>query len=211
MTTVVKNDNQSKATTEELVEIPMIIDKESITYYKKMGYQVKNYLLGNRKVPCVYVLGTRSFRDEYLRMVDNERKAEDRERRCLVADNNGGYIMCPESNKCSECTKRRSYNFDSYRPLSLEKLANGDLCEDRTYEPAAKTDVASDAVAFATLDLLIEDLSKLNKEYGEIIKMIYYRWSVQEIADKLNIPWSTAKDRIKKVKKLAQELYGEKE
>lgn len=204
-------ENKNNIITETLVDIPMPIEIEDAL---QMGFNKSDivyHLIGNRKYACVLVKGTQQQRDDWLRVFDNERKAKDREARCLVADGGGGNIMCPESNKCSECKKSQSFNFDRNRPLSLEKLAVGDAYEDRTYEPAAKTDVASDAMAFATLDMLIEHLSKLNKEYGEIFKMLFEQYGVQEIADELNMPWSTAKDRIKKVQKLAQEFYGDKE
>lgn len=204
--------NQSSNTTEALVNIPMPV--ESVAAAIKAGYKKSNIsyqLIGNRKVPCVMVKGTEEERANYIRLIDNERKAEDRERRCLIPDGKGGFIMCPECNKCNECKKRQSMNFDRNRPLSLDKLIEGDTDDDRTFDVPGVTNVESDAIVFATLDMLIEHLSTLNNEYGHIFEMLFNQWGVKEIADELNIPWSTAKDRIKKVQKLAQEFYGDKE
>ena len=204
--------NQSSDTTAALVDIPMPV--ESVAAAIKAGYKksdISYQLIGNRRLPCVMVKGTEQERINYIRLLDNERKAEDRERRCLIPDGKGGYIMCPECNKCRECTKYHSLNFESNRPISLEKFIEGDGDDDRAFDVASATDVEGDAMVFATLDILIEHLTKLNKEYGHIFEMLFDQWGVKEIAEELNIPWSTAKDRIKKVQKLAQEYYGEKE
>lgn len=181
---------------------------ESVGAAIKAGYKksdVSYQLIGNRKLPCVMVKGTEDQRKNYIRLLDNERKAEDREKRCLISDGKGGYIMCPECNKCNECKKRQSLEFDINRPLSLDKLVEGDSDDDRTFDVPGVTDVEGDAIVFATPDMLIEHLSKLSKEYGHIFEMLFDHWGVKEIAEELNIPWSTAKDRITKVQKLAQE------
>ncbi|MDI7817362.1 hypothetical protein QMM58_13355 [Clostridioides difficile] len=202
--------NPSVKESEELVDVPMIIDKDSISYYKKMGYKVQSCLLGNRKVPCVYVKGTQSFKDDYRRMLDAERKAEDRESRCLIADGHGGFIMCPEYNRCWDCEKRKSWNFDRYRPLSIEKLTEGDDEDDKTIDIPCKLDVEGEATVNAILDYILERLAAVDKDFSHIFEMRLDQAGVKEIADELNIPWSTAKDRIKKVEKLAQEFYSKK-
>ena len=48
--------------------------------------------------------------------------AEERSERCLIEDGHGGYIMCPECNRCIKCQKVGSFNFDTNRPASLDAL-----------------------------------------------------------------------------------------
>lgn len=206
-----KNRVNQSSTTAGLVDIPMpfkTVAEAIEAGFKKEDIQYQ--LIGNRKLPCIMVKGTEEERANYIRLIDNERKAEDRERRCLIPDGKGGFIMCPECNKCSECKKKGSFDFDRNRPLSLDKLREGDEEDDRTYDPAAKTDVEGDAMIQATLEMLLERLHALSPEYASIFELLYNQFTVKEVAEELDIPWSTAKDRINKVRKLAQEFYGNK-
>lgn len=203
--------NQSVNETEELIDVPMIIETESISYYKKLGYKVESYLLGNRRVPCVYVKGTQSFKDDYIRMLDNERKKEDRRNRCLIADGKGGMIMCPECNKCNQCKKRESFDFSRNHDLSYEKLVEGDTDEDKTFDVPDPRDEIGDSVFLDIIDDLVMVVGSKNKEYGQILEMLLDQKGTSEVAKELNFPWSTAKDRIKKVQSLAQELFGNRE
>lgn len=201
--------NQCSTTDEALVDIPMpfkTVAEAIAAGFKKED--IRYQLIGNRKLPCIMVKGTEEERFNYIRLIDNERKAEDRERRCLIPDDKGGFIMCPECNKCGQCKKKGSLDFDRNRPLSLDKLREGDGEEDRTYDPASKTDVEGDAIIQATLEMLLERLHSLSPEYASIFELLYNQFTVKEVAKELDIPWSTAKDRINKVRKLAQDFYG---
>lgn len=191
--------------TATLVDIPMSFKTVKGTIeagFKKEDIQY--HLIGNRKLPCIMVKSTEDDRTNYIRLIDNERKAEDRERRCLISIGKGGFIMCPEYNKCGECKKKGSLDFNRNRPLSLDKLIDGDYDDDKTFDVPGYTNVERDAIVLATLDMLLKHLTQLNTEYGHIFEMLFDQWGVKEIAEELNIPWSTAKDRIKKVQNLAQ-------
>lgn len=57
---------------------------------------------------------------------------------------------------------------------------------------------------------MLEDLldylgSFEGKRYDLIFQMLYDQYSTKQIADKLGMAWSTAKDAVKKVRQLAQE------
>lgn len=69
-------------------------------------------------------------------------------------------------------------------------------------------DVSSDAIALTMLNELLSYLATFNnKPYSLIFQMLYDQSTIQEIADKLNKPWSTVNDTVKKVRKLVQEYY----
>lgn len=92
---------------------------------KRMGFSKKDMVyrwIGRKVYSCILVPGTRQQQADWLREFDNERKAEDRNRRCLIADGNGGFITCTETNSCARCPKMHKDDFDTFRPLSLELL-----------------------------------------------------------------------------------------
>ena len=59
----------------------------------------------------------------------------------------------------------------------------------------------------AELDDLLDYLGSF-KGKETTFRMLYDGLTTKEIADELGVPWSTAKDQITKVRKLAQEHTG---
>ena len=67
---------------EDIVPIPMPIDVKDA---KRMGFSKKDMVyrrIGRKVYSCILVPGTRQQQADWLREFDNERKAEDRNRRC---------------------------------------------------------------------------------------------------------------------------------
>lgn len=197
------------ARTKELVSFPMPIDIEDAL---NMGFKRSDIvyrLIGNRRVSCVIVEGTQEQADDFLRAVRREQKSEDRENRCLIADGKGGYIVCPECNKCGQCKRAGSMDFDSFRPIHLDKPIGDDPEEDNTMEVPGDVDIESEVIAMMTLaDLLVYLRTFNGKKYAEIFQGLFDLKSIAEIAEELNLSWSTCRDRVKKVRKLAQAFTG---
>ncbi len=197
------------AKTKELVRFPMPIAIEDAL---NMGFKRSDIvyrLIGNRRVSCVIVEGTQEQADDFLRAVRREQKSEDRENRCLIADGKGGYIVCPECNKCGQCKRAGSMDFDSFRPIHLDKPIGDDPEDDNTMEVPGAIDVERDAIAMLTLAELLAYLGTFKKKkYAEIFQGLFDMKTIEEIAEENDLSWSTCRDRIKKVRKLAQAFIG---
>lgn len=197
------------ARTKELVSFPMPIDIEDAL---NMGFKRSDIvyrLIGNRRVSCVIVEGTQEQADDFLRAVRREQKSEDRENRCLIADGKGGYIVCPECNKCGQCKRAGSMDFDSFRPIHLDKPIGDDPEDDNTMEVPGVIDVERDAIAMLTLAELLAYLGTFKKKkYAEIFQGLFDMKTIEQIAEENDLSWSTCRDRIKKVRKLAQAFVG---
>ena len=194
---------------EETVSIPMPI---SIEEAKEMGFSRSSIVyrkIGPRRYPCIMVSGSNQQRADWIREFDNERKADDREQRCLIADGHGSFITCPESNICSQCPKIQSIDFDAFRPLSLELLAEDREDGGDGFEPAASGNIEEDVAAYVTLKNLIQYLREVKgEEYALILQMLFDQASTTEIAKALDKPWSTADYMIRKTRQLAQDYTG---
>lgn len=139
-------------------------------------------------------------------MLENEQRAEFREKRCLISDGKGGFIRCPECNHCNKCEKRLEFNFTTNKPVSLEKLTQGDTEDAKTIDIEGRYESQTDILSRIILEDLIQYLGTFEgKQYDLIFKMLYDQHGTKEIADELGLAWSTAKDAITKVRKLAQE------
>lgn len=195
--------------TQELVNFPMPIGIEDALAMGFKRSDIVYRMMGNRRLSCIMVQGTQQQADDYARMIENEIKAEKRERRYLISDGKGGYIMCPECNKCRECAKTHSIDFETNRPISLEKLMEGDSDEDATMDVPGKEDVERDVIAMLTLADLLKYLGTFKgKKYAEIFQSLFDMKTIDEIATELDLNWSTTRDRIKKVRALAQAFTG---
>lgn len=189
---------------DELVDVFMPMEKAEA---HKRGYKVAYKRIGIKTVSGIITKGTKDFAEKFERMLDTEARAELREKRCLVEDGKGGFIRCPECNSCSKCKKRDSEKFSTNAPLSYEQLTRPESDEDKVMDiPDRSHDVEADAMAFAMLDELLAFLESFtDKPYAQVFQMLFDQSTVQEIADELGMPWSSAKDTIKKVRKLVQE------
>lgn len=191
---------------QQLIDVYMPISREEA---KAMGYKPSELVvrhIGIKNVTCIKVQGTPEFAEQYNRILENEQRAEYREKRCLISDGKGGFIRCPECNHCNNCEKRLEFNFTTNKPVSLEKLTQGDTEEDKTIDIEGRYESQTDILSRIILEELIQYLGTFEgKQYDLIFKMLYDKHGTKEIADELGLAWSTAKDAITKVRKLAQE------
>lgn len=191
---------------QKLVDTYMPISRSDA---KAMGFQsrdIVNRRIGIKNKTCLKVQGKPEFAKHYEVMLDSEARAELREKRCLVPNGKGGLIRCPECNSCEKCKKRLGLEFDTGKPLSLEQLTQADSDDDKTIDIAGPSESEADILARIILEDLLSYLSTFeDKHYDIIFQMLYDQCSTKEIADELDMPWSTAKDAIKKVRRLAQE------
>lgn len=189
----------------EKVFIPM--DKEEVL---KRGYKVERKKIGIKVVEGFYTEVPSTFAKEYNRMQEAEYRAELRAKRCLIPNGKGGFLKCPESNSCSNCKAKNADNFATNLPLSLNRLTEAETEGDKVIDISdAAADTEADAIALAILDDLLEYLGSFkDKNYQATFKMLYDGFSTKEIADVLGLPWSTTKDQLSKVRKLAQEHTG---
>lgn len=200
------DNNASYSSDEELVDVFMPMEASEA---RKRGHKVVYKRIGIIRYSGIITKGTREFAEKYTRMLDNEARATIRENRCHIADGKGGFIMCPECNSCSNCKKKEKFNFTRNHPLSLEQLTIAESEDDNVMDIQDNNcDASSDAIALTMLDELLSYLSTFeNKPYSLVFQMLYDQSTIQEIADKLNKPWSTVNDTVKKVRKLVQEYY----
>lgn len=189
----------------EKVFIPM--DKEEVL---KRGYKVERKKIGIKVVEGFYTEVPSTFAKEYNRMQEAEYRAELRAKRCLIPNGKGGFFHCPESNSCSNCKAKESDTFVTNLPLSLNRLTEAEAEDDKVIDIADSiADTEADAIALAMLDDLLDYLGSFKgKAYQTTFRMLYDGLTTKEIADELGVPWSTAKDQITKVRKLAQEHTG---
>ena len=190
---------------QNLVDTYMPISRDEA---KEMGLQTSEICtrrIGIRNVTCLKTQGTPEFAKQYETMLDSNARAELREKRCLVPDGKGGLIRCPECNSCEKCEKCLEYDFNTGKPLSLEQLMQADSEDDNTIDVAGPSESEEDILVSIVLEDLIAYLGTFEgKHYDVIFQMLYDQYSIKQIADELGLPWSTAKDAVNKVRKLAQ-------
>ena len=171
--------------------------------FKKTDISIKH--IGTTNEACITVECTAEYKKWWETRLDTEARANLRSKRCLIPDGKGGFIHCPDKNKCHECKKTESYRFSNNHPLSLDQLTTPETEEDKTIDIAGKYLTESDIIALITREEIKEYLRSFEGErYDEIFQMLYDEYSVKEIAEELGVPWITAKDKIKKVRALAQ-------
>lgn len=198
--------NTPNSSNDELVDVFMPMEASEA---RKRGHKVVYKRIGIIRYSGIITKGTKEFAEKYARMLDNEARATIRQNRCHIANGKGGFIMCPECNSCRNCKKKENFNFTRNHPLSLEQLTTAETEDDKVMDIQDNNcDVISDAIALTMLDELLSYLSTFeNKPYSLIFQMLYDQSTIQEIAEKLNKPWSTVSDTVKKVRKLVQEYY----
>lgn len=191
---------------QKLVDTYMPISRSDA---KGMGFKNSDIVvrrIGIKNKTCIKTQGKPEFAKRYTTMLDSEARAELREKRCLISDGKGGSIRCPECNSCEKCKKRLELEFDTGKPLSLEQLTQAGSEDDKTFDIAGPSESEDDILARIILEDLLSYLGTFeDKRYDVIFQMLYDQCGTKEIADKLGMPWSTAKDAVKKVRQLAQE------
>ena len=203
--------NQKKSTSnqsisgEKMVKVPLRVNPETIEENGLAG-QVSYVKIGYKRYPCIIGEVPESAAKAYMRMEWADVKAEERSARCLIPDGRGGFIRCPERNKCIGCERVRDFDFDSLLPASLDAL-----CEESDFDVEAPT-LAEDNedAANEMMDALIQRLGEMKPRYADIFReMLDADDSPLHISKKLNLRKSQTYTDVAQVRKLARDLYFE--
>ena len=196
-----KNDNQNTAA--KLVTIPLRVNPETIEENGQVG-QIRYVKIGAKRYPCIMAKVPKEFAHQYMQIEWAEVKGEERSERCLVEDGHGGYIMCPESNKCVCCEKFGHFDFDNFRPASLDAMY-----AEIEYEPAADhADLFDDATE--VMEMLVQRLTEIKPKYGAIFQeLLNGNQRPLRIAEALGLGKSQTYDDVDRVRALAEKLYLE--
>ena len=194
-------DNQN--TGAKLVSIPLRVNPETIEENGQAG-QIRYVKIGAKRYPCIMAKVPEEFAHRYLQQEWAETKAEERSERCLVEDGRSGYIMCPESNKCVCCEKFGHFDFDNFRPASLDAMY-----AETEYEPAADHAYLFDD-ATEVMEMLVQRLTEIKPKYGAIFQeLLNGNQRPLRIAEALGLGKSQTYDDVDRVRALAEKLYLE--
>ena len=201
-----KKSNVNQNTSgEKMVKVPLRVNPETIEENGLAG-QISYIKIGYRRYPCIIGEVPESVALAYMRMEWADVKAEERSARCLIPDGSGGFIRCPEKNKCVTCEKLRNFDFDSMLPASLETLK-----EESDFDPEAPA-LAEDSedAAHEMMDVLLHRLGKIKPRYADIFReMLDGEDSPLHISKKLNLGKSQTYTDVERVRKLARDIYFE--
>jgi len=188
------------------VEIYMPIDRKDTRTMELDPGRLSIRHIRVKNVLCYRLPGTPDFAEAYERLLETEARAESREKRCLLPDRHGGLVRCPAENSCKDCEKCLDAGFTTNHPLSYEKLTQGDSEDDRILELPDRSEFMEDVHSSMLLENLTAYLATFpDPSYVPILRLLYEQYEIREIAARLGIPWSTAKDRVTRVRKILQE------
>lgn len=97
--------------------------------------------------------------------------------------------------------------------LSLDQfLEDIDDEDSKGFDPTGNTKDEDEAWARIILELLIKDLSAIDKNMGKVFKFLYEDYSGKEILEKIDFTKGKSQgyEFITKTRKTAQELYNKK-
>lgn len=197
----------NKGKTEEYVEVFVPMNKEEVL---KRGLKHDHRWIGNEIFDGYLAKYPKKYVAEFERMIASEIRAGKRAKRCLIPNGKGGFIRCPEYNKCKDCKLKVELGFTTNCPLSLDQLWTTKTEEGMAFDiPDPHSDFTSDVETFIILADLLSFLEEnYGKQYCLIYEMMFEACSTSEIAKAFGLPWSTAKDTIERIRKIAQEHTG---
>ena len=193
--------NQNNNTGAKLVSIPLRVNPETVEENGQVG-QIRYVKIGAKRYPCIMAKVPEDFAHRYMQQEWAEVKAAERSERCLVEDGHGGYIMCPESNKCACCEKYGRFDFDTFRPTSLDAMYS-----ESEFEPASEqTDLFDDTSEI--MDMLVQRLTQIKPKYGAIFReLLGGNLRPLHIAEALGLGKTQTYSDVNRARKLAAELY----
>ena len=184
-----------------LVKVPLRVNPETIEENEQVG-KVRSVRIGSKHYPCIFVEVSEHDAHQYMQLEWADVKAEERSERCLIEDGHGGYIMCPECNRCAKCEKVGRFDFDNNHPASLDALYAESEFEPASQQPD-QVDETSDILA-----MLVEELGRIKPKYAEIFKELYKgNERPLSIARAVGIGKSQAYTDVPRVRELAEKLY----
>ena len=181
-------DNHNGNNGTKLVKLPLRVNPETIEENGQVG-KVRSVRIGSKHYPCIFVEVSEHDAHQYMQLE-------------WADDGHGGYIMCPERNKCINCPKVGSFNFDTNRPASLDALYAESEFEPASQQPD-QIDETSDILA-----MLVEELGRIKPKYAEIFKELYKgNERPLSIARAVGIGKTQAYTDVPRVRELAEKLY----
>ena len=187
--------------TGKLVKVPLPVNPETIAENGQTG-QIRSVRICSRFYPCIFAEVPEQDAHDYMQLLWKDAKKEERRERCLIPDGHGGYIMCPESNKCSQCQKAGSFDFDGNHPASLDAMF-----EDSGFDLVSPNADVFDETS-EILQALVGQLSEIKPKYGQIFLELYKgNERPLHIAKALGIGKSQIYDDVKSVRELAAKMY----
>lgn len=218
---VAQTTRDNKNNDAKLVKVPVRINAETIDDFKRLNPKVpiRMVKIGAWKYPCAIYEVPEGEADGYLTAQQTEAKREQRQARCLLPDGKGGRIRCDEKNKCWQCPRVQSFNFDNGHPTSLDYLHQAfdaeqerrdwtDDEETAMAEPGACDEQDDDTVFSDIMLLLIDRLTAIRPKYGLIFKeLLKGNMEPYNIAKALNLGKSQIYDDVPRVQAEAQKIY----
>lgn len=223
-----KTDNQNNSTEQRLIKVAVRINPETMDELRVLyadqetKITIRMVKIGAWRYPCaIYLLPEDEVKD-FKRLQQNEAKQEQREARCLLPDGSGGFIRCPGENKCSQCERCKTFNFDNNHPTSYEALQdfyaeqNEELYlagEDMPGMKEPSSEVAAEQPKEAyteIMQILVDRLTATKPKYGLIFRELL-KGNLQplNIAKALGMGKSQVYETVPKVQELAKRLYFE--
>ena len=185
---------------ESIYYIPMEVDEGAIKAFRIAKEDIKIFRLGSRLVQVYLVEATEEEYKDYMRLVWNEKKHKERERKCLIESENGTIIRCAKS--CANCGRLKNGSI-----LSLDEFV-----ERNEYEIEDKSiSDSSTLLDFILLEELLNKLDHNHPEYSKLFSMLYDEKSQREIAKEIGVSQSTLEYRIKKMRKYLQKFVNKED
>ena len=215
------NQKNSSTTDQRMEKVPVRLNPETLDDFRRLNPKVpiRMVKIGAWKYPCAIYELPEGDAVGFLTAQQTEAKREQRETRCMIADGKGGFIRCPEENKCHLCEKVRSFNFDNWHPTSLDALHNifdeeqegQDWTDDEDAampEPGVGDEHDCEDDFTDIMLILIDRLSAIRPKYGLIFKELL-KGNMQpiNIAKALNLGKSQIYNDVPRVQAEAQKIY----
>lgn len=171
------------SSSEEL--IPAVLTKELITTLKPMGlnfeYAETWTFPHGKKVPVIFIPHKKGMIESYMKFFNKEVES---------------YLKHNEDKLSGD--------------LSLEAFMEDIYDEDSNgFDPTGTTENEDIAMFWMTMEMLIDDLTKLDKNMGKIMRLIIDGYAKKEILEKVHLEKGKTQGYafIEKTQQLAKELY----
>lgn len=189
--------------------VPLRVNAETIEDNKILEKKIVYVKIGGRKYPCIIEWVTEEEYRTYMRIEWAEVKAMERADRCLISDGKGGFIMCPECNKCCGCEKVGHWDFDNNHPVHIEALCREEDDDEGFDIKADSVNDARDLMANEIADQIEAELRKIKPKYAIIFREMFNgNLQANSIAKKNNLSVSTTYEDVPKVMAAAQKIFA---
>ena len=226
MTNIGNHSQESKTTDPRMVKVAVRVNPETVDDLRALYADEENKIIirmvkiGAWRYPCAIYLLPKDEVKGFKRLQQNEAKQEQREARCWLPNVEGGFIRCPDENKCHLCERVKSFNFDSNHPTSYESLqefygkqeeelylAGEDIPE--MGGPSAEEAIEHPEEDYTEImQILVDRLAAIKPKYGLIFQeLLKGNMQPLNIAKALGLGKSQVYENVPKVQELAKKLY----